>query len=817
MNISLDQWRAVIGLFNALRLNDFRPIFNLSMIFWVLLFLAFIYKLKMACRECCIRLHSFLRVNINSSFFMTVLLLLLLQAGDIERNPGPSEIPQDLAIAHLNIRSIRNKLDYIRDNFLDFDILCFSETHLDDLVPLELLKLENFDEPYRKDRTNHGGGVLMYLNSCLAHKRRPDLETYCDESIWVQLQGRDKYLIGTFYSPKTADVNFFNNFSLNIEKALEVSKNIIIVGDLNEDLNNRNFHNLSDILIVNSLINTVISPTRQQALLDPIIVPDDVSYLDSGTIDIPEYISDHKATYIIMPTKHQRNISYTRLVWLYKRADFESLKSKIDNFDWYCLLQGTLDEATELFTSVFLKFVKQCIPSKNVTIRGDDKPWYDSEIRSFTRKRDKQKRKAIKTGNSNDWSIYKHLRNKVNNLKKHAKELFFNNLELSINDFFDNDKKKFWKIIRHFVKDKDSSSLLPPILDPDNTNQNKFGFLDSEKAEILNKYFVSISTVDDSTTHLPNSEQKCQNLLSSIECSPDEIESLIKLLNVNKATGPDIISNKMLKPVSKEISLPLSILFNRSFREGKFANLWKRANVLPLFKQGDKSLPSNYRPVSLLSGVGKIQEKLVFKHIYNHMNDNNLLYKYQSGFLPSHSTTFQLLDIYHHICQSFDNNQYSCMVFCDLSKAFDRVWHKGLIFKLKQYGINGELLNWIIDYLNDRQQRVIVKGHKSDYKPVTAGVPQGSVLGPLLFLIYINDIADSLLSLTRLFADDSSLYYSASSIADIEGIINHDLQLLAVWAKQWLIKFNPLKTETILFTHETAWILSEHNIRKCTA
>ena len=115
--------------------------------------------------------------------------------------------------------------------------------------------------------------------------------------------------------------------------------------------------------------------------------------------------------------------------------------------------------------------------------------------------------------------------------------------------------------------------------------------------------------------------------------------------------------------------------------------------------------------------------------------------------------------------------------------------------------------------LNDSQQRVIVKGHKSDYKPVTAGVPQGAVLGPFLFLIYIND---SLLSLTRLFADDSSLYYSASSIADIEGIINHDLQSLAVWAKQWLIKFNPLKTEAILFTPETAWILSEPNIRKCT-
>ena len=140
------------------------------------------------------------------------------------------------------------------------------------------------------------------------------------------------------------------------------------------------------------------------------------------------------------------------------------------------------------------------------------------------------------------------------------------------------------------------------------------------------------------------------------------------------------------------------------------------------------------------------------------------------------------------------------MVFCDVSKAFDRVWHKGLIFKLKQYGIEGELLKWISNYLDNRQQRVVIKSCKSDYKRTNAGVPQGSVLGPLLFLIYVNDISDSLLSLTRLFADDSSLFYSASSIHDIEGIINFDLQVLVNWAKQWLINFNPFKPEAILFT-----------------
>ena len=130
---------------------------------------------------------------------------------------------------------------------------------------------------------------------------------------------------------------------------------------------------------------------------------------------------------------------------------------------------------------------------------------------------------------------------------------------------------------------------------------------------------------------------------------------------------------------------------------------------------------------------------------------------------------------YRHICQAIDNNQYACMVFLDVSKAFDRVWHKGLIFKLRQYGIDGDLLTWITDYLDDRKQRVVIKSCMSTFKNVKAGVPQGSVLGPLLFLIFVNDISSSLLSLTRLFADDSSLFCSASNLEDIEGIINHDL------------------------------------------
>ena len=185
---------------------------------------------------------------------------------------------------------------------------------------------------------------------------------------------------------------------------------------------------------------------------------------------------------------------------------------------------------------------------------------------------------------------------------------------------------------------------------------------------------------------------------------------------------------------------------------------------------------------------------LFLNTFYNYLAENDLIYKYQSGFLPIDSTTFQLIDIYHNICQ------YACMVFCDVSKAFDRVWHKGLIFKLKQLGIDGDLLEWISNYLDNRQQGVALKSSMSSFKSTNAGVPQGSVLGPMLFLVYVNDISESLLSLTRLFADDSSLFYSASNIQDIEGIINYDLQVLTSWAKQWLINFNPQKTEALLFT-----------------
>ena len=218
----------------------------------------------------------------------------------------------------------------------------------------------------------------------------------------------------------------------NIEKALDTTNNIIILGDLNEDLFNQNVHNLKDVLLINSLHNIIAEPTRQLALLDPIILHEDMTPLNQGIIKVPSEISDHCATYEYLPFEYPLHGTFTRNVWMYKFANYELFNRIISEFDWSCLHQGTVNEASSLFTNVFIEFAKLCIPNKTIVVREDNKPWYDSEIRRNSRKRDRMKKSALKSGNPNDWKKYKYYRNKVNNLKKHAKESFYNNLDIIV-------------------------------------------------------------------------------------------------------------------------------------------------------------------------------------------------------------------------------------------------------------------------------------------------------------------------------------------------------------------------------------------------
>ena len=240
----------------------------------------------------------------------------------------------------------------------------------------------------------------------------------------------------------------------------------------------------------------------------------------------------------------------------------------------------------------------------------------------------------------------------------------------------------------------------------------------------------------------------------------------------------------MVQICDKAICKPLHLIFSSCIESGIFPTEWKMANVVPIHKRDDKQNVKNYRPVSLLPIFGKIFERLIYNEMYSFFIENDLISSNQSGFKQGDSCINQLLSITHDIYQSLDQGYEVRGVFLDISKAFDKVWHKGLIHKLKQNGIGGPLLKILTDFLKSRKQRVVLNGQHSSWSDVLAGVPQGSILGPLLFLIYINDLSDGLQCNPKLFADDTSLFATVHNIKKATNDLNNDLTKITKWVFQ---------------------------------
>ena len=325
-----------------------------------------------------------------------------------------------------------------------------------------------------------------------------------------------------------------------------------------------------------------------------------------------------------------------------------------------------------------------------------------------------------------------------------------------------------------------------------------------KKKNHFNDSFFSYNNIDTSNTFLPEMHESNMEGLTAIHVIENKIYDILKCLDTNKATGPDGISPKVLKEAGVSIVPSLSRLIKMSLNLSKTPTLWKRAHVLPLFKKGIKADVNNYRPVSILCCASKILEKIIFKNVYNYFRDNNLLTPHQSGFQPGDSTVHQLSYLYHKFCEALDQKKEIRLVFCDISKAFDRVWHEGIIFKLRKLGIKGPLLTWFEDYLGNGYQTVIVRGQNSKWGLLKAGVPQGSVLGPLLFLVYINDIVEGLNCEIKLFADDTTIYITYNNHKIAENLLNENLAKINDWAQQWLVSFSPNKTKAMSLSFKAA-------------
>ena len=271
-------------------------------------------------------------------------------------------------------------------------------------------------------------------------------------------------------------------------------------------------------------------------------------------------------------------------------------------------------------------------------------------------------------------------------------------------------------------------------------------------------------------------------------------------MDTSKACGHDGVGNKIIQICCEGLCDSFTSLINFSFRLGQFPFQWKLANVIPLFKKDNRHLKTNYRPVSLLPSLSKICEKIVFMQLHNFLLDIGFLYKCQSGFRPGDSTINQLIYITHQIYLAFESGEKVRVTFLDISKAFDKVWHVGLLKKLGSLGVRDPLLAWIKSYLTDRKRRVIIDGQSSEWADINAGVPQGSVLGPLLFLIYINDLAVEIVSNPFIYADDTMLFEVVSDVHVSAVKLNEDLDRISDWSKKWLVTMNPTKCRSLVFS-----------------
>ena len=371
-------------------------------------------------------------------------------------------------------------------------------------------------------------------------------------------------------------------------------------------------------------------------------------------------------------------------------------------------------------------------------------------------------RTAKLNDNANSWDAYKILRNEYFANIRAAKISFDDSKLKSLIDK-NNSPKQWWTLLKQVKKSNSFSETFPPL-----EIGEKIVTDDKEKANAFNEFFLKASNLNTTDANLPTNLRILQlNDLTEIVVTESDVFDQLSVLDTSKAYGEDGIPPKLLKEGRKEISKSLCQLFNLSLQQCSVPRMWKKSNIVPIFKKDNASIISNYRPISLLSAVGKTMERIVFKYLYNHLTDNFILSENQSGFQPGRSTVTQLVEIFHEFCKSMEAGKEIRVVFLDISKAFDRVWHSGLLHKLQLAGVNGNLLAWFKDYLSERYQRVIINGQHSEWGVTNAGVPQGSVLGPILFLIFINDIVNTVSNCNiRLFADDTCLFLEVDNRID---------------------------------------------------
>ena len=710
------------------------------------------------------------------------------------------------------------KVDEIQNRLClenEFDIICLSETWLKPQTDVAKLHIPGYCFIHRP-RHSHGGGVAMYYRETLPIQRRQDLEHPNLEILWQQLPGKGGHIfIGVCYSPPGRNMQQADTFIDNLTECIghAMDKNpvaIYLLGDFNDQC--RTWHGshdkselkykLHDSINSLGLYQLVTEPTHftsHSANLLDLIITDAPGYtIDVGTLP-PICTSHHCVTYCAVSISVDVGHSYNKDIWLYDEADWVGLNAALE--------MSNLFENVHSFTDInhilhhwmdnFRKLLETYIPHKTITVHPKDKPWINSHIKQCIRNRDRLFKRYKRTRKVDHYWTYQaakyHARSEMDTAKQLHRDKLTNQLA--------NPKissKEYWKIKKQLIGGKIVHGI-PPINVGGNLTSD-----DMTKANAFTQYFASQSQAPRVQHEIKQMQNIFQSKLQVPQITVEEVQKILLSLNIGKANGPDNISNTILKHTARTVASSITAIINYSLSIGNFPDDWKIANITPIFKKGDKQNVQNYRPVSLLSNIGKVMERAVYKKLCEHCEANGILTWRNAGFKKNEGTINQLLYLNHTIYNNLNNGKDTAMIFLDASKAFDRIWHKGLLWKLKKIGVCDNLCEWFNSYLKDRKIRTVVHGKSSDWYKISAGVPQGSILGQLLFLIYVNDIVEDIKCEILLYADDTSLIcsFDKDNMSESFQKLNGDLSTLTNWAYEWHMDFNAAKSEYVIFSNK---------------
>ena len=699
------------------------------------------------------------------------------------------------------------------------DIIIVTETKFtaDKINQLEA-SLPGYSEPLRCDRTAQGGGVAVWVKSSLAvaHMDRPCCEGH--EVVWLNVRnsnGKNTVICAIYRSGSLSDtdVSLFQYLDDQLAGTSCLDAGIILAGDFNvhheawlgSNKTTKAGEELENLCASYGLSQHVKSPTRGCNPLD--LIMSDHAAPVSVTVNPPLGRSDHAvliADFLCLGP-HQEPAT-SRTSWCYHKADWPRLRHYFRSTDWSTVLGEDADTACEKLTSIVHQGMNRFVPSKSYVIRTTDPTWWNSTCaEALARKSAAWRRWRKHRANEFLKQAYVSSVQSCAAVFQAAMEGQRSRLRAKLTSGSISDKG-WWTNIKK-LGGIGRNSEIPLLVDQQGTEY----VTSREKADCFGKHFsskCSLGSADLSADSLPCFPQRPGTAqgINTIHFRTSAVCKLLSRIDISKAPGPDNIPARVLKECAQELAPAVTRLFRLIFRSGIQPAPWKLARVIPIHKRSSKAQVKNYRPVSLLPLLSKIYEAIVNNQLTNYLEKHCLLSPHQFGFRRKLGTADLLTALHYEWIGAVGSGGSARIIAIDIAGAFDRVSHEGLLHKASAYGIRGQLLTWLKSYLSNRQINVVIGGQQSQAYPITAGVPQGSILGPTLFLLYINDMEEQVPAEVGLaiYADDTTLYSVVKNPAECAH--SHDQLQTAInaiqrWGQTWSVSFEPTKSQSLVVTN----------------